>query len=117
MGLQVEETARNICRQKLDIHLQRALFRLGVTEEETPASVIANVENMKLRSSADLDYAAWDVGREYCRSSRPDCSNSPFEKSCGKRLWHGAVSRYPFEMIQLSASDPKPDPAEVGAAE
>lgn len=71
---------------KPDIHLQRVLFRLGITEAKATASVIANVNDMKLRSPADFDWAVWNIGREYCHSSKPDCSKCPLEKICEKRL-------------------------------
>lgn len=71
---------------KPDVHLKRVLFRLGITEEETAASVIANVNNMKLESPADFDWAVWNIGRDYCHPSEPDCSNCPLETLCEKRL-------------------------------
>ena len=71
---------------KPDVHLQRVLFRLGIAEKETAASVIANVDNMKLRSPADFDWAVWNIGRDYCHSDKPDCSRCPLEKICEKHL-------------------------------
>ena len=71
---------------KPDVHLQRVLFRLGISEEETATSVNANVNNMRLRSPADFDWAVWNIGRNYCHSRSPDCSNCPLEAVCEKYL-------------------------------
>lgn len=71
---------------KPDVHLQRVLFRLGIAEKRTAASVIENVDHLKLGSPADFDWAVWNIGREYCQSSEPDCSHCPLGKVCKKRL-------------------------------
>ena len=71
---------------KPDVHLQRVLFRLGIAERKTAASVDANVGDLNLKSPADFDWAVWNIGREYCHSSKPDCSKCPLEEICEKRL-------------------------------
>ena len=71
---------------KPDTHLQRVLFRLGLAEKKTAASVVANVDNLKLASPADFDWAVWNIGKKYCHSREPDCSNCPLEKVCEKHL-------------------------------
>ena len=71
---------------KPDVHLQRVLFRLGISEKKTAASVNSNVDNLSLRSPADFDWAVWNIGREYCTPREPDCSHCPLEKVCKKRL-------------------------------
>ena len=71
---------------KPDVHLQRVLFRLGISEKETATSVNANVDDLRLRSPANFDWAVWNIGREYCHSREPDCSHCPLEKVCKKRL-------------------------------
>ena len=71
---------------KPDVHLKRVLFRLGISEKETAASVNANADNLGLRSPADFDWAVWNIGREYCHSREPDCSHCPLGKVCKKRL-------------------------------
>ena len=71
---------------KPDTHLQRVLFRLGLAEKETAASVVANVDNLKLASPADFDWAVWNIGQEFCHPHEPACSNCPLEKICEKHL-------------------------------
>ena len=72
---------------KPDVHLQRVLFRLGISEKKTPASVISSVDNLKLRSQADFDWAVWTIGREHCHAKKePDCSGCPLDRVCEKHL-------------------------------
>ena len=71
---------------KPDTHLQRVLFRLGLAETKTAASVVANVGNLNLRSPADFDWAVWNIGQEFCHSHEPACSNCPLDKICEKHL-------------------------------
>ena len=67
---------------KPDIHLQRVLFRLGIAERQTAASVASGADRLKLSSPADFDWAVWDIGRSYCHSNAPDCSNCPLDEVC-----------------------------------
>ena len=71
---------------KPDVHVRRVLFRLGISEEETSASVISGVDKLNLQSQADFDWAVWKIGRDHCHASEPDCSDCPLERVCEKHL-------------------------------
>lgn len=67
---------------KPDILVRRVLYRTGVTETQNIKQVSDTVENMKLRSPADFDAAAWIIGREYCLKAKPVCGKCPISESC-----------------------------------
>ena len=71
---------------KPDVHVRRVLFRLGISERETSASVISAVDDLNLPSQADFDWAVWTIGREHCHASEPDCSGCPLDGVCEKHL-------------------------------
>lgn len=85
-GIAGGKESRKYLSVKPDVHLQRVLFRLGISEKKTAASVNSNVDNLRLRSPADFDWAVWSIGREYCHPGNPDCSNCPLESVCEKCL-------------------------------
>ena len=71
---------------KPDRHVKRVLYRLGISEDKSPNSVIDATEKMKLKSPADFDWAIFDIGRKYCNPKEPKCSDCPLNKVCQKRL-------------------------------
>ena len=71
---------------KPDVHLQRVLFRLGISESETPGSVIENTDSLNLRSPADFDWTVWKIGQLYCHASDPDCMGCPLSSVCERNF-------------------------------
>lgn len=84
---------------KPDLHVRRVLYRLGlgIAEKRSKSkrsksvfgsvkSIIDATENMKLKSPADFDWAIFDIGRNYCFKSKPNCSECHLNKVCQKRL-------------------------------
>lgn len=85
-GIAGGKEIRKKMKVKPDLHLQRVLYRLGISEEESVKSVIDATEKMRLKSPADFDWAIFDIGRKYCFKSDPNCSDCPLNKVCQKRL-------------------------------
>ena len=73
---------------KPDVHLQRVMFRLGMCDEESPASVVAITSALKLSSPADFDWAVWRIGQLHCHASNPECCDCPLEEVCDKQGLH-----------------------------
>ncbi len=67
---------------KPDILVRRVLYRSGLTRTEKTADAVSIIENLKLKSPADFDAAAWIVGREYCSKSDPFCGVCPINSTC-----------------------------------
>ena len=71
---------------KPDVHVRRVLFRLGISEKQTPASIVSNIDKLNLRSQADFDWAVWTIGRERCHAGEPECTGCPLGRVCEKHL-------------------------------
>jgi endonuclease III len=75
---------RDSMKVKPDVLLRRVVYRSGISNDESPKTVINAVDDLGLESQADFDAAAWVIGREYCFKTGPDCGECPIRKSCQK---------------------------------
>lgn len=75
---------------KPDIHVNKVLFRMGLTNKESASGTIKCIEDAeekeKISSQADLDLVLFKVGREFCSKSEPNCNDCPLTKLCKKVL-------------------------------
>jgi endonuclease III len=62
--------------------LRRVVYRSGISNDESPKTVINAVNDLGLESQADFDAAAWVIGREFCFKTEPDCEECPIGNSC-----------------------------------
>ena len=85
-GIAGGKKIRKKMKVKPDQHVKRVLYRLGISEDKSPNSVIDATEKMKLKSPADFDWAIFDIGRKYCNPKKPNCFDCPLNKVCQKRL-------------------------------
>lgn len=85
-GIAGGKEIRKKLKVKPDLHVRRVLYRLGIAEDKSVKSVIDATEKMKLKSPADFDWAIFDIGRNYCFKSKPNCSECHLNKVCQKRL-------------------------------
>jgi endonuclease III len=75
--------ARQQLDPKPDVHLRRVFQRAGLTEPGSSMSAL--VESARCLAPdfpASLDAPAWDIGRNWCRPSRPNCRQCPLSKVC-----------------------------------
>jgi len=71
---------------KPDAHTKRVLYRLGISEEETEEAAITATRMLHPEFPGELDGALWEIGREWCFASNPDCANCIMRSSCSRRL-------------------------------
>ena len=81
---------KRLMKVKPDVHVCRVSFRLGVSESKAVGAVDKAIDRLKLKSPADFDWVLFDVGKKYCKPSRPKCPDCPLNKVC---QWHLASSR------------------------
>src|SRR3569623_366728 len=67
---------------KPDILVRRVLFRTGIATSENIATSIKEIASISLKRPADFDAALWDIGREYCFKTRPNCDECPLSSVC-----------------------------------
>lgn len=67
---------------KPDALVRRVLYRSGISKSQDINVSIQSIEKLKLSSPADLDAAAWIIGREYCIKKKSDCNSCPLNNLC-----------------------------------
>ncbi len=71
---------------KPDVHTVRVLYRLGVTADKTEYTAIESTRLLNPEFPGELDLPLWEIGRNWCFSSNPDCSNCVVEAYCVKNI-------------------------------
>ncbi len=71
---------------KPDTHTTRVLYRLGISESETPEAALDASRRMNPEFPGKVDGALWDIGRHWCHPTDPDCLACPLTRLCEKRL-------------------------------
>lgn len=68
---------------KTDVHIMRVFRRTGVAPRNAGAEeVIQAARQLSPSHPAQLDGPAWDIGRHYCRRTRPRCSECILDSLC-----------------------------------
>jgi endonuclease III len=66
-----------------DVHVLRVFGRLGLTAEgASREEVITRARQLNSVFPGLLDYPAWEIGRNWCRPERPQCSACYMQKGC-----------------------------------
>ncbi len=71
----------------LDVHIKRVFARLGLTgKNATNDEVLYCAREMNPEYPGIFDQATWEIGREWCRPSNPECGNCYMERFCLKAI-------------------------------
>jgi endonuclease III len=71
---------------KPDVHTMRVLYRLGVSEVESEREAIEAARRMNPSYPGEIDGALWEIGREWCDTTNPNCVQCPMNSVCIKRI-------------------------------
>jgi endonuclease III len=72
---------------KPDVHVKRVFKRTGLVEKvASDDSVIEAARRLVPAWPAVLDPPAWQIGRKWCRPSRPNCGGCPIRAACPKLI-------------------------------
>ena len=82
----LEPSAGGELLPKLDTHVQRVLKRTGLVTEPTDNQVRQALRGCTPRDVANVDQAAWLIGRKYCNPDAPDCTPCPLARQCPQYL-------------------------------
>ncbi len=83
-GVRFSDLDRTRMDIKPDVHTVRVLYRLGVSESETIAAAITASRLMNPSFPGGLDGALWEIGRQWCFASNPNCEDCPMSKDCAR---------------------------------
>jgi endonuclease III len=85
-GIAGGKESKQHLRAKPDIHVSRVLYRMGLSENEKPASAVRCIDAAGVSSQADLDAVLVSMGRKFCKKTDPKCADCPLKRDCDKRL-------------------------------
>lgn len=70
-----------------DVHIVKIMKRTGLVPKEAGIdSVIYKARELNPEFPGIIDYACWEIGRNWCKKSKPDCNNCPISSVCKKIL-------------------------------
>lgn len=77
--------ARRQLDPKPDVHVQRVFQRSGLTKRSSSAQAVVDAARALAPDfPGSLDAPAWEVGRNWCRPSRPRCAECAIDGVCPK---------------------------------
>jgi len=79
---------------KADVHIRRVLGRAVDGEEINAANAARATELTRQLNAADpwqLDWPLWNIGKDYCRPTNPDCRNCYLPPYCLHCRQHGGT--------------------------
>ena len=69
-------------KAKPDRHVCKVIKRLGLSETDKPKDVTKSIDDLDSDSQADIDAILFNIGREFCFSTNPQCERCPFDNEC-----------------------------------
>lgn len=69
-----------------DIHIRRLFLRLGLVDEDVQEKILEKARKIYPEFPGRLTTAFWTIGREFCRSTEPQCLICPLYECCDKDL-------------------------------
>jgi uncharacterized HhH-GPD family protein len=69
----------------VDVHIQRVFYRLGlIPKSASNEQIIYRARALSPEFPGLLDLPAWEIGRNWCKPSDPNCSDCYISKACPK---------------------------------
>lgn len=70
----------------VDIHVRRVFLRSGLAERDDVSHMIRVARRLNPDRPGELDNAVWEIGRQWCRPTVPDCIGCPIGSVCPKLI-------------------------------
>ena len=78
----------------VDTHVSRLAGRIGLSAEKTPEKIERDLMELFPKESwVELSHLLIQLGRNFCKSQKPDCLNCPLKEPCPKILGLGRNER------------------------
>ncbi len=71
---------------KPDVQVMRVFKRTGLMETESEATAVNAARELHPAFPGALDWSAWDIGRNWCFSDGPNCTQCPLDAVCEKAI-------------------------------
>ncbi len=70
-----------------DVHVMRIMRRSRLVSKEAGRdSVIYKARELNPEYPGIIDYACWEIGRNWCKTKNPDCTDCPISSVCKKDI-------------------------------
>ena len=69
-----------------DVHVKRVFKRTGLIKMENDDILIYCARELYPKYPGIFDWPAWEIGKNYCHSKKPDCEKCCLNKYCPKEL-------------------------------
>ena len=83
-GVAADIQSKGYLKAKPGIHVTKVLYRMGLSENEKPASAKQCIEEAGVSSQAVLDAVLFNVGRTFCHKKTPKCDECILNTYCEK---------------------------------
>lgn len=68
-----------------DVHVKRVMYRNGlVNKDATNEEILYKARELCPEFPGIIDYSLWEVGRNWCRPTNPDCDNCILKAECNQ---------------------------------
>jgi endonuclease III len=68
-----------------DVHVRRVFTRVGfISKQATTEELIYSAREFHPEYPGIFDFSAWEIGRNWCRPTQPDCQNCYLAEFCPK---------------------------------
>ena len=69
-----------------DVHIRRLFYRIGLVDIDTQEKILESARFINPSFPGRLTTAFWQIGRDICRPTNPECLKCPLYKECDKKL-------------------------------
>lgn len=70
-----------------DVHINRVMRRMGfVPQNADNTMIIYKARELNPELPGIIDFSCWEIGRNYCRPTNPDCKNCIVKDECEKNI-------------------------------
>lgn len=83
-GVRFSDLDRTRMDIKPDVHTVRVLYRLGASKAQTTHAAIEATRRMNPSFPGGLDGALWEIGRQWCFATNPNCADCPMSEVCAR---------------------------------
>ena len=70
-----------------DVHIRRVMKRMGYLTDTTDTNmVIYKAREIHPTFPGIIDFSCWEIGRNFCHASNPNCKECPVKQECKKNI-------------------------------
>ena len=72
-----------------DVHVRRVMLRTRLAESDNAQHMVDVARRLHPSRPGELDFPMWDIGRQWCHRTNPECSACVLQNVCSKDIAAG----------------------------